>query len=140
MAVASKCLATDQRGVARQAAACDSGAYELVPPGTQPSQPAPAVQPAAAGKQDCLSVRRFKIRLRVPRGEKVRKATVLVNGEAVEVKRGKRLTAIVDLRGLPLKRYRVKITLHLKGGGKVSGVRRYWTCTPAIRWTKPPKV
>ena len=75
-------------------------------------------------------MRRFKIRLRVPRGEEVRKATVELNGEKVRVKRGKRLTAIIDLRGLTKKRYKVKITLHLKGGDKVSGVRRYWTCTP----------
>jgi hypothetical protein len=140
MAVAGRCLASDQRSIPRVAAACDSGAYELVPAGTQPTQ-----QPAAGGAlgeqaSSCLSVRRFKIRLRVPRGEEVRKATVVLNGERIRVKRGKRLTAIIDLRGLTKKRYKVKITLHLKGGGKVSGVRRYWTCTPAIRWTKPPKV
>jgi polymorphic membrane protein len=139
MAGAAKCLATDQRGMPRVASACDSGAYELVPPATQPSAPAGG----ALGEQassDCLSDRRFKIRLRVPRGEEVSKAIVKVNGKRVKVKRGKRLTAIVDLRGLEKKRYKVSITLRLKGGGKVSGVRRYWTCTPAIRWTKPPKV
>lgn len=140
MAVAGRCLATDQRSIPRVAAACDSGAYELVPPSTQPIQ-----QPSAGGvlgeqASSCLSERRFKIRLRVPRGEEVRKAIVKVNGKRVKVKRGKRLTAIVDLRGLTKKRYKVNITLHLKGGEKVSGVRRYWTCTPAIRWTKPPKV
>jgi hypothetical protein len=140
MAVAGRCLATDQRSIPRVAAACDSGAYELVPASTQPIQ-----QPAAGGAlgeqaSSCLSERRFKIRLRVPRGEEVRKATVVLNGEKIKVKRGKRLTAIIDLRGLTKKRYKVKITLHLKGGEKVTGVRRYWTCTPAIRWTKPPKV
>ena len=76
----------------------------------------------------------------MPRGEEVRKAIVKVNGKRVKVKRGKRLTAVVDLRGLTKERYKVNITLRLKGGGKVTGVRRYWTCTPAIRWTKPPKV
>ena len=138
MAVAGKCLATDQRGMPRTAAACDSGAYELVPPNTQPSAPAGGALGEQA--QSCLSERRFKIRLRVPRGEEVRKAIVKVNGKRVKVKRGKRLTAIVDLRGLTKERYKVHITLRLKGGGKVTGVRRYWTCTPAIRWTKPPKV
>ena len=139
MAGAAKCVATDQRGMPRVASACDSGAYELVPSGTQPSAPAGG----ALGEQassECLSDRRFKIRLRVPRGEEVRKAIVKVNGKRVKVKRGKRLTAIVDLRGLTKERYKVSITLRLKGGGKVTGVRRYWTCTPAIRWTKPPKV
>jgi hypothetical protein len=144
-ALAAKCAATDQRGIARVAAACDSGAYEYVAPGTQPTTQTPPTAPAGGvlgerARSECLSNRRFKIRLRVPRGEKVRKATVLVNGKKVKVRRGKRLTAIVDLRGLPKKRYRVEITLKLVGGETVSGVRRYWTCTPAIRWTKPPKV
>jgi hypothetical protein len=137
-AVASACLVTDQRRIARPAGACDSGAFEYAAPGTQPTTQQPTVKPAVA--KSCLSERRFKIRLRVPRGEKVRKAIVKVNGKKVEVRRGKRLTAIVDLRGLPKKRYRVEIKLRLKGGKTVSGVRRYWTCTPAIRWTKPPKV
>jgi hypothetical protein len=139
MAVAGRCLASDQRGMPRVPAACDSGAYELVPPNTQPSPPAGGALGEEA-QSECLSDRRFKIRLRVPRGEKVRKAIVKVNGKRVKVKRGKRLTAIVDLRGLTKQRYKVNITLRLKGGGKVTGVRRYWTCTPAIRWTKPPKV
>ena len=138
MAVAGRCAATDQRSMARVASACDSGAYELVPPATQPSAPAGGVLGEQA--EQCLSERRFKIRLRVPRGEEVRKAIVKVNGKRVKVKRGKRLTAIVDLRGLTKKRYKVTITLRLKGGGEVTGVRRYWTCTPAIRWTRPPKV
>ena len=83
MAGAAKCLATDQRGMARVAATCDSGAYELVPPGTQPSAPAGG----ALGEQasNCLSDRRFKIRLRVPRGEEVRKAIVKVDGKRVKV-------------------------------------------------------
>jgi hypothetical protein len=140
MAVAARCLATDQRSIPRVAAACDSGAYELVPPSTQPTQQPPAGGALGEQASSCLSERRFKIRLRVPRGEEVRKATVVLNGERVKVKRGKRLTAIIDLRGLTKKRYKVTITLHLKGGEKVSGVRRYWTCTPAIRWTKPPRV
>jgi len=139
MAGAGRCLSTDQRGMARVATACDSGAYELVPPGTQPSAPAGGALGEEA-RSDCLSDRRFKIRLRVPRGEEVRKAIVKVNGKRVKVKRGKRLTAVVDLRGLTKERYKVNITLRLKGGGKVTGVRRYWTCTPAISWTKPPKV
>jgi hypothetical protein len=139
MAVAGRCPATDQRGMPRVAAACDSGAYELVPPSTQPSAPAGGTLGEEA-RSECLSDRRFKIRLRVPRGEEVRKAIVKVNGKRVKVKRGKRLTAIVDLRGLTKERYKVNITLRLKDGGKVTGVRRYWTCTPAIRWTKPPRV
>ena len=138
-AAASACVATDQRGIARpQFAGCDSGAYELAPVSVQPS---PVAAPGAVETQRaCLSSRRFRIRLRIPRGEHVRSATVFVNGKKVAVRRGKRLTATVDLRGLPLARYRVRIVLKLDDGRKLTGVRRYWTCTPAIRHTRPPKV
>jgi len=138
--VASACLPGDQRGLARAAGRCDSGAFEFTVPGTPQAAIPQGVVQADAARSDCLSVRRFKIRLRVPRGEVVRQAIVKVGGKRVEVRRGKRLTAIVDLRNLPKKRYRVEITLKLERGKPVSGVRRYWTCTPAIRWTKPPKV
>jgi len=138
-AVAGACVATDQRGIARpQFAACDSGAYELAPVSVQPS---PVVAPAAvAAQRSCLSARKFRIRLRVPKGERVRSAAVFVNGKKVDVRRGKRLTATVDLRGLTLSRYRVRIVLKLENGRTITGVRRYWTCTPAIRHTRPPKV
>jgi hypothetical protein len=138
-AVTSACVATDQRGIARpQFGACDSGAYELAPVSVQPS---PVVTPApVAAQRSCLSVRKFRIRLRVPKGERVRSAAVFVNGKKVAVRRGKRLTATVDLRGLTLDRYRVRIVLKLENGRTITGVRRYWTCTPAIRHTRPPKV
>ncbi len=138
--VASACLSGDQRGRARAAGPCDSGAFEFTVAGTPQAAIPQGVVQADTARSDCLSVRRFKIRLRVPRGEVVRQAIVKVNGKRVEVRRGKRLTAIVDLRDLPRKRYRVEITLKLEGGKTVSGVRRYWTCTPAISWTRPPKV
>ena len=93
-----------------------------------------------AAQRSCLSVRKFRIRIRVPKGERVRSAAVFVNGKKVAVRRGKRLTATVDLRGLPLSRYRVRIVLKLANGRTITGVRRYWTCTPAIRHTRPPKV
>ena len=77
---------------------------------------------AEHASSDCLSVRRFKIRLRVPRGEEVRKAIVKVDGKKVAVKRGKRLTAIVDLRGLPKLRYRVGD--HAQARGRQDDLRR----------------
>jgi hypothetical protein len=141
-AVANACAATDQRGIARpQFAACDSGAFELAPASVQPS-PGPVVTPGpvTTPRPSCLSSRRFRIRLRVPRGEHVRSAAVFLNGKRVAVRRGRRLTATIDLRGLPLARYRVRIVLKLDNGRKVTGVRRYWTCTPAIHHTRPPRV
>ena len=139
-AVAGACAATDQRGITRpQFAACDSGAFELAPANVLPSAPVATPNPAAASRS-CLSSRKFRIRLRVPKGEHVRSATVFVNGKKVAVRRGKRLTATVNLRGLTKDRYKVRIVLKLADGSKVTGVRRYWTCTPAIHHSRPPKV
>jgi len=44
---------------------------------------------------------RFRIRVRAPRGQRVSSAAVYVNGRRVRVLRGRRLRAVVDLRGLP---------------------------------------
>jgi hypothetical protein len=139
-ALGSACLPKDQRGVTRpQFAGCDTGAFEL-------GAPPPAVVPIATGgvqgqtQRKCVSRRAFRIRIRVPKGAKVVRATVLVNGKPVAVRRGSRLTAPVRLRGLPKGRFRVKIVLYLMDGRKVSGTRRYHTCHEAIPPKRVPKV
>ena len=78
----------------------------------------------------CVSRRRFRIRLRHPRGARVASAVVRVNGKKVATRRGRRVTAPVNLRGLPKGRFAVKITVKLADGRTVSGTRRYRTCTP----------
>jgi len=88
--------------------------------------------------KSCTSRRSFKIKLR-NRGQKVVKATVIVNGKRVQVLKGKRLTSRVNLRGLPKGRYSVRIKLELANGRTISGVRRYYTCRPG-RKSGPPKV
>jgi Tol biopolymer transport system component len=87
-----------------------------------------------AGQQQrrCGSRRRFTIRLR-PRGEKLAMARVIVNGKRAKVKPGRRWTAVVDLRSLPKKRFKVDITVWTKSGKRYHEVRRYWTCTAARR-------
>ena len=120
------------------------------PTETAPS-PAPAPTPAPAtplvlapapkfsalvtlpSARRCVSRRRFRIRLRQPTGVVIVKATVRVNGKPVKVVRGKRLTAPVDLRGLPKGRFTVEITLQTKAGQTISGKRRYKTCAPKRR-------
>jgi hypothetical protein len=86
----------------------------------------------------CSSRRSFRIKLR-NRGQKVVRATVIVNGERVQVLKGKRLTSRVNLRGLPKGRYSVRIRLELADGRTISGVRQYYTCRPG-RKSGPPKV
>ena len=76
----------------------------------------------------CVSRRAFRIRLRKRRGVTYRSATVSVNGRRVKVVKGKRLTAPVDLRGLPAGRVVVRVGLTLADGTRLSGKRTYRTC------------
>ena len=43
---------------------------------------------------------------------------------------GKRVTAPVDLRGLPKGRYKVEIRITTSTGRVIKGTRRYRTCVP----------
>jgi len=94
-------------------------------------EPNPAV--VLPSSRRCVSRRSFRIRLRVPRKRKVRSATVYVGRKRVAVRRGKRLTSPVDLRGLPKGRFKVTIKLRLRNGRTLTSHRRYRTCTPKKR-------
>lgn len=99
------------------------------PPAPQ-QQIGPAPVTAAGGKRVCVSRRSFRIRLRIPRHAKAVSATVRVNGKRVQVIRGKRLRAPVNLKGLPKGRFKVDISVRLRGGKVLTGQRAYRTCTP----------
>jgi hypothetical protein len=92
-----------------------------------------------AAKQ-CGSRRRFSIRLRVPKGFHVKKATVFVNGHRTKVLRGKRFRSTVNLRGLPKGRFYVKIVLVSTTGKRLEGKRRYYTCVGRTGNGTVPKV
>lgn len=87
---------------------------------------APATLPAA---RSCASRRRFVIHLR--RG--LTAARVYVNGRRVRVLSGRRLHALVSLRGLPRGRFTVRIVARTRAGRTVASSRRYRTCTPRRR-------
>lgn len=104
--------------------------------------PPPAAQPASVSftsiatlpsAKACVSRRNFRIRLRQPTGAKLTNATVKVNGKTVATRKGARVTAPVDLRGLPKGRFTVSITLKLADGRTVKGSRAYRTCAPKRR-------
>jgi Regulator of chromosome condensation (RCC1) repeat len=129
-------------------------------PGPAPPAPAPAPGPPAAGpaatptaaparlprlpaafgkngvfvlpsNRSCVSRRNFRIRIRRQRaGVTLVSAAVSVNGRRVAVRRGARLTAPVDLRGLPRGRFTVRISALTADGRAISGTRRYRTCAP----------
>ena len=77
----------------------------------------------------CVSRRRFRIRLRVPVGATVRSARVTVDGKRVRVSRGARLTAPIDLRGLPERSVKVRIRVVTTMGTVLTGTRTYLTCS-----------
>ncbi len=81
----------------------------------------------------CVSRRKFRIRLRTPKGAKLTKVTVSLNGKLIRTVKGKRITAKVDLRGLPKGRFKVKIQVTTADGRKVTGTRKYRTCVPKKR-------
>jgi Right handed beta helix region len=88
----------------------------------------------------CVSRRKFRIRLRTPHGTKITLVSVQVNRKRVKTLRGRRITSVVNLKGLPKGRFKVKITLHTADGRKISGTRRYHTCTKKLRSRRPPPV
>ena len=81
----------------------------------------------------CASRRRFAIRLRAPHGQRLRHATVFVNGRRVRVVRGARLRAAVDLRGLPRGTFVVRVVAVTTRGRRLTDTRRYHTCIPGHR-------
>jgi lysophospholipase L1-like esterase len=84
--------------------------------------------PNAAKK--CVSRRHFVIHLRAPRGQRLRSARVFVDGKLVAVRRGQRLRASIDLRGLPPTVARVTIFLRTRSGRTYVQTRAYRTCAP----------
>jgi hypothetical protein len=82
----------------------------------------------------CVSRRRFEIRIRRWRGQRIRSARVWVDGKRVRVRRsGGRLRATVVLRGKRRGTYRVRIVAVTRSGRKVRATRTYRTCRPKRR-------
>ena len=76
----------------------------------------------------CVSRRNFRIRVKRPSGQTVKRATVFVNGKRVKVLRGRRLTAPVKLTGLPKGTFRVRVRVVTNKGRVISSTRTYHTC------------
>jgi len=95
---------------------------------------------ATRALKQCVSRRRFSIRLRVPRDSTVTSAEVTVNGKRVAVRKGVRLRSVVNLTKLPKGRFRVDITMKLADGRAVKGTRTYRTCAVKQRAGRGPRV
>lgn len=114
-AISAECPATDQRGVARPAGACDSGAYQTEDPGPTPS-----------GKP------KLKLSIRTPKKVKAGKGfgvTVKTSNvaqataaRAVSASSATTATEVKTCAKLPKRLFVVK-----RGGGKVKGRTICWT-------------
>jgi hypothetical protein len=126
-----------------QSGVAGSGDSGTTPFGAAPGAPAPQVaqRPAFASGRgaaaklpsstSCKSRRKFTIHLRKPpRGDRIKSARVTINGKRQKVLRGKRVRAIVNLRGLPKGTFRVLITVKTKKGRTLRSARTYRTCRP----------
>lgn len=83
---------------------------------------------SAPSNKTCISRRNFRIKIRKRKGLTYIAAFVWVNNKRVATRRGSRITAPVDLRGLPRGRYTVKIRVVASTGQVITGTRRYRTC------------
>lgn len=124
------------------------------PPPIPAPAPLPAPAPVAAPKpaaaktptltsvvqipstRKCVSRRLFRIHLRHPRRTRVTSAVVKVNKKRVATRKGRRVTATVNLRGLPKGRFTVEIIVKLADKKTVRGKRRYRTCSSKKTRTK----
>ena len=86
---------------------------------------------ALPSAKTCLSRRQITIRIRAPRGVKVKSATVSINGRKRTTTKKSR--ALVNLRGLPRGTVRVQVRATLSSGRKLTIKRTYRTCTAGTK-------
>jgi 6-phosphogluconolactonase (cycloisomerase 2 family) len=123
----------DPGGGVTPPAALPAPGPSIVPPTTLGTLPAPKPQAAVLGlpaSKRCASRRSFRITLKAPRGQKAKSILVLVNNKKVKSLTGKKVTAPVDLRGLPKGKFTVKITMTTVSGKTLTQSRSYKTCVP----------
>jgi CubicO group peptidase (beta-lactamase class C family) len=77
----------------------DTGSKPAVA-GGEPTKPQPAsATPEGAVARPCTSRRRLTITVRRPRGMRIQRIAVSLDGRPIRVRKGRRITAVVDLRG-----------------------------------------
>jgi hypothetical protein len=91
----------------------------------------PADTPRAPARR-CQARRRLLVKVRVPRGARVRRVRATLAGRRVRVVRRKRgLYAVVDLRRVSRSTARLVIRLRLAGGRRTTTSRVYRLCPRA---------
>jgi hypothetical protein len=97
-------------------------------PVTSPQVDVPAARLGLPAARRCMSRRRFRIRVRAPRGTTLVSAVVRVNKRVRGRVDGRYARATVDLRGLPKGRFVVRIELRASDGRAYRATRSYRTC------------
>jgi hypothetical protein len=117
-----------------------------------PADPAPGPRPTALPDaaavirfppaRRCASRRSFSVRLTkgALQGVGIATVTVTLDGKRLGVLRGRRIGSRVTVRGLPRGRHALKIVVALQDGRKLSGKRRYRTCTKRVRRAGRPRL
>jgi hypothetical protein len=89
-------------------------------------------QIALPAARTCKSRRIVTVRLPKPRkGSSYKQVSALLNGKRIKVVKGSRISARIDLRGLPRGRFTLKLTIVPTSGRKVTSTRHYVTCVKA---------
>jgi hypothetical protein len=76
----------------------------------------------------CVSRRLLRLRLKAPSGQRIVYSEIRIRGRATRRISGARLSAPVDLRGLPKGTFKVRIRIVLSSGKVYSGSKTYKTC------------
>jgi hypothetical protein len=123
---------TQQTVNASSAAPCPTGAVSVAPEEGPPAPQAPIPGTGGAitapSNAVCTSRRDFTIHVIQIKHVVYRKVSIYLNGRRINVVRGARITAPVDLRGLPKGRYTLRITVTTSTGKRITGTRTYHTC------------
>jgi hypothetical protein len=111
----------------------------VTPTATPTPTPTPAPRVAVKAEdvlslpsaKSCISRRKFVIRVRAPHGLAVTSTTVFVNSRKAGSGRGSR--AVINLKGLPRGKVKVKVVALLSDGRQLVLKRTYKTCTTRAR-------
>jgi hypothetical protein len=92
--------------------------------------PSGSVLGSKTSKKATTSSRRIKIHVRVPRGAKVRRVTIKVNGKHLKTIRGKKASANVELVNLPCSSgaTKIEVSITLSDGKTVTAKHSYHLC------------
>jgi hypothetical protein len=135
------CRETAANSAGSAAATSDPVSVPDAPPPTPQEErlaEAPQNQVATAfglpSAKQCLSRRRFPLRVKQPPGVTIAKVSITLNNKRLKVRKADgRFRTVVDLRGLPKGRFTVKIVVTTRSGKTIRGARRYKTCTKRER-------